>query len=274
MDSKPKARGVFLACQASGWQTLHMAKELADWLRGAGRILVFTGAGISTPSGIPAFRGKGGIWTTRQPVYYQDFMAHEESRIEYWEYKLEMWEEHGNAKPNIIHESIVRLEQSGKVELVVTQNIDGLHRAAGTSEEMLVEIHGTGSLAECQTCGARNPVEASFTQFKQTRQPPICECGGFLKPATISFGQTLREPDLARAFAAAADCDLVIALGSTLSVSPAHAIPLAAAQAGAPYIIINRDETDHDDLPQVSLRLSGNVEEIFPPAVDETLNSS
>ena len=181
-----------------------MPKTLADWLRETKRILVFTGAGISTPSGIPAFRGKGGIWTTRQPIYYQDFMAHEESRIEYWEYKLEMWEEHGNAKPNIIHESIVRLEQSGKVELVVTQNIDGLHRAAGTSEEMLVEIHGTGSLAECQTCGARNPVEASFTQFKQTRQPPICECGGFLKPATISFGQTLREPDLARAFAAAA----------------------------------------------------------------------
>ena len=251
-----------------------MPKKLADWLRKSQRILIFTGAGISTPSGIPAFRGKGGIWTTRQPVYYQDFMAREESRIEYWEYKLEMWEEHGNAQPNVIHENIVRLEQAGKVKQVVTQNIDGLHRAAGTREEMLVEIHGTGSLAECQTCGARNPVEATFAQFKQTRQPPVCECGGFLKPATISFGQNLREPDLARAFAAAAACDLVIALGSTLSVSPANAIPLAAAQAGAPYIIINRDETDHDDLPQVSLRMIGNVEEIFPPAVDDALNSS
>jgi NAD-dependent deacetylase len=248
-----------------------MAKELADWLHGAGRILVFTGAGISTPSGIPAFRGKGGIWTTRQPVYYQDFIAREESRIEYWKYKLEMWEEHGDAKPNIIHESIVRLEQAGKVELVVTQNVDGLHRAAGTGEEMLVEVHGTGTLAECQTCRARNPVEASFERFRQTGQPPVCECGGFLKPATISFGQNLREPDLAHAFAAATACDLVIALGSTLSVSPANAIPLAAAQAGAPYIIINRDETDHDDLPQVTLRLTGNVEEIFPPAVDTAL---
>ena len=248
-----------------------MANELADLLRGAGRILVFTGAGISTPSGIPAFRGKGGIWTTRQPVYYQDFMEREESRIEYWEYKLELWEEHGDAQPNIIHEYIVRLEQAGKTELVVTQNVDGLHRAAGTSEEMLVEVHGTGTLAECQTCGARNPVEASFAQFKQTRQPPICECGGYLKPATISFGQTLREADLTRAFAAAASADLVIALGSTLSVSPANAIPLAAAQAGAPYIIINRDETDHDRLPQVSLRLTGNVEEMFPPAVDDAL---
>jgi NAD-dependent deacetylase len=249
-----------------------MPKNLTDCLRESERILVFTGAGISTPSGIPAFRGKGGIWTTRQPVYYQDFMAHEESRIEYWEYKLEMWEEHGNAKPNIIHESIVRLEQSGKVELVVTQNIDGLHRAAGTSEEMLVEIHGTGSLAECQICGARNPVEASFTQFKKTRQPPICECGGFLKPATISFGQNLRESDLARAFAAADACDLVIALGSTLSVSPANTIPLAAAQAGVPYIIINRDGTDHDCLPQVTLRLTGNVEDLFPTAVDDVLS--
>ena len=183
-----------------------------------------------------------------------------------------MWEAHGNAKPNVIHESIVRLEQAGKVKLVVTQNIDGLHRAAGTSEEMLVEIHGTGTLAECQTCRQRNPVEASFEQFKQTRQPPICECGGFLKPATISFGQSLREPDLDRALAAAAACDLVIALGSTLSVSPANAIPLAAAQAGIPYIIINRDETDHDGLPQVTLRLTGNVEDLFPPAVDAALS--
>ena len=248
-----------------------MPKTLADHLHAANRILVFTGAGISTPSGIPAFRGAGGIWTTRQPVMYQDFMEHEESRIEYWEYKLELWEEHRDAKPNIIHESIVRLEQAGKVEQVVTQNIDGLHRAAGTREEMLVEVHGTGTLAECQTCRQRNPVEASFEQFKQTRQPPICECGGFLKPATISFGQSLREPDLDRALAAAAACDLVIALGSTLSVSPANAIPLAAAQAGTTYIIINRDETDHDSLPQVSLRLTGNVEELFPPAVEAVL---
>ena len=249
-----------------------MPKKLADWLRESKRILIFTGAGISTPSGIPAFRGKGGIWTTRQPVYYQDFIEREAARIEYWEYKLEMWEAHGNAKPNVIHESIVRLEQAGKVKLVVTQNIDGLHRAAGTSEEMLVEIHGTGSLAECQICGARNPAEASFTQFKKTRQPPICECGGFLKPATISFGQNLREPDLARAFAAANACDLVIALGSTLSVSPANTIPLAAAQAGVPYIIINRDGTDHDCLPQVTLRLTGNVEDLFPTAVDNILS--
>jgi NAD-dependent deacetylase len=146
-----------------------------------------------------------------------------------------------------------------------------LHRTAGTSEEKLVEVHGTGTLVECQTCGQRNPVEASFELFKQTRQPPLCDCGGFLKPATISFGQNLREADLQKAFSAAAACDLVIALGSTLSVSPANTIPLAAAQAGVSYIIINRDETDHDRMSQVTLRLSGNVEEIFPPAVEKAL---
>jgi len=248
-----------------------MEKTLTKHLRTAERILAFTGAGISTPSGIPAFRGAGGIWTTRQPVYYQDFMAQEESRIEYWQYKLDLWEEHVDAKPNAIHESIVALEQAGKVAMVVTQNVDGLHRAAGTSEELLVEIHGTGTLAECQTCHERSPVEPSFEQFKQTQHPPVCECGGFLKPATISFGQSLREPDLARAFAATALCDLVIALGSTLSVSPANTIPLTAVRHGVPYIIINRDETDHDGMSEVTLRLSGEVEEMFPQAVEEAL---
>ena len=248
-----------------------MPRKLADWLRESKSILIFTGAGISTPSGIPAFRGKGGIWTTRQPVYYQDFMRREAARIEYWEYKLEMWEEHGEARPNIIHESIVRLEQAGKIKLVVTQNVDGLHRAAGTREEMLVEVHGTGTLAECQTCGQRNPVEASFRAFKQNHLPPLCECGGFLKPATISFGQNLREADLQSAFAAAAACDLVIALGSTLSVSPANGIPLDGAQRGAKYIIINRDETDHDHLQEVTLRLNDELEDVFPSAVEKAL---
>ncbi|MFP6872430.1 MAG: Sir2 family NAD-dependent protein deacetylase [Verrucomicrobiales bacterium] len=248
-----------------------MPKDLIDWIRESNRILVFTGAGISTPSGIPAFRGAGGIWTTRKPVYYQDFMSMESARIEYWQYKLELWEEHGDARPNVIHEAIVRLEQAGRVAMVVTQNVDGLHRAAGTSEDFLVEVHGTGSLVECQSCGHREPPQASFDVFKKERKCPRCACGGYLKPATISFGQSLREDDLNRAFAAAGSCDLVLALGSTLSVSPANSIPMAAAQSGAPYIIINRDETDHDSLPQVTLRLTGNLEEIFPPAVAQAL---
>ena len=248
-----------------------MPESLTEWIREANRILIFTGAGISTPSGIPAFRGAGGIWTTRQPVYYQDFMTKESARIEYWQYKLELWEEHGDAKPNIIHESIVKLEQAGKVEMVVTQNVDGLHRAAGTGKDLLVEVHGNGTLVECQSCGFEEPALASFEKFKSEGKCPECACGGYLKPATISFGQNLREDDLKRAFTAAVACDLVVALGSTLSVSPANTIPLRAAQAGTPYIIINRDETDHDGLSQVALRLSGNVEELFPPAMNEAL---
>ena len=248
-----------------------MPESLTEWIREANRILIFTGAGISTPSGIPAFRGAGGIWTTRQPVYYQDFMTKESARIEYWQYKLELWEEHGDAKPNIIHQSIVKLEKSGKVEMVVTQNVDGLHRTAGTSRDLLVEVHGNGTLVECQSCGIQEPAQPSFEKFKSEGKCPECACGGYLKPATISFGQSLREDDLKRAFAASESCDLVVALGSTLSVSPANAIPLRAAQAGIPYIIINRDETDHDGLSQVSLRLSGNVEDLFPSAVADAL---
>lgn len=249
-----------------------MIEKLAEYLRAARRILVFTGAGISTASGIPAFRGAGGVWTTRQPVYYQDFMAREESRIEYWRYKLEMWEAHGDAQPNAVHQAIVQLELAGKVVMVVTQNVDGLHRAAGTSEELLVEVHGTGTLVECQSCGDRDDVAPSFAAFKETGAPPLCHCGGFLKPATISFGQSLREADLARAFAATALCDLVLALGSTLSVSPANSIPLAAAQRGTKYIIINRDETDHDRLEEVTLRSNDELEEIFPKAVEKALS--
>ena len=198
-------------------------------------------------------------------------MAREESRIEYWQYKLEMWEAHGDAQPNAAHQAIVQLEQVNKVAMVVTQNVDGLHRAAGTSEELLVEVHGTGTLVECQSCGDRNEVAPSFAAFKETGEPPVCHCGGYLKPATISFGQSLREEDLARAFAAAALCDLVIALGSTLSVSPANGIPLDGAQRGAKYIIINRDETDHDHLQEVTLRLNDELEDVFPAAVDKAL---
>ena len=244
-----------------------MPETLTDWIAESNRILIFTGAGISTPSGIPAFRGAGGIWTTRQPVLYQDFMTKESARIEYWQYKLELWEEHGDAQPNIIHESIVRLEKAGKVEMVVTQNVDGLHLAAGTNRDLLVEVHGNGTLVECQSCGFEEPAHPSFEKFSNDGQCPTCKCGGYLKPATISFGQNLREADLKRAFVTAEACDLVVALGSTLSVSPANSIPLRAAQAGNPYIIINRDETDHDGLSQVSLRLSGNVEDLFPSAV-------
>ncbi len=246
--------------------------QLADYLRASKQTLIFTGAGISTGSGIPDFRGPQGVWTRRQPVYFQDFMTSEAARIEHWDYKLEARDAFRDARPNAVHHAIVRLERAGKLRSVVTQNIDGLHGLAGTSAERLVELHGTNALVECQSCHRRGDPEPHFEFFRVNRRPPLCECGGFLKPATISFGQNLDPRELARATQAAKEADLVMALGSTLSVHPAASFPLIAAERGAPYIIINRGATDHDGEPSVTLRMEGEVNEIFPAAIDTALS--
>jgi NAD-dependent protein deacetylase/lipoamidase len=245
--------------------------RLVEYLRAARRILIFSGAGVSTASGIPDFRGPGGVWTRRQPVYYDDFLASEAARVEYWDYKLETWEIYQRARPNALHHAVVALERAGKVAAVVTQNVDGLHRCAGTSPDRLVELHGTDLIVECQSCHAASEPAPHFARFRDRREAPRCECGGVLKSATISFGQSLRAADLDRAAAAAAAADLVVALGSTLSVYPAATIPLLAAQRGTPYVIVNRGPSDHDGHPAVTLRLDGDVTTIFPPAVEASL---
>ena len=245
--------------------------HLVDHIRNAHRILIFTGAGISTASGIPDFRGPQGVWKTRQPIYFQDFLASDEARVEYWHQKLEAWSAFRDARPNAVHEATARLERDGRIVGVVTQNIDGLHAKAGTSPERLVELHGTNAEIECLSCGKRSDPESHFQSLKATKRCPQCDCGGYLKSATISFGQNLREGDLQRAAEMATSADLAIALGSTLSVYPAANVPLIAAQRGAPYVIINQGATEHDANPAVSLRLEGDVTEIFPPAVGEAL---
>jgi NAD-dependent deacetylase len=244
---------------------------LADYLRTSEKALIFTGAGISTGSGIPDFRGPQGVWTRRQPVYFHDFMTSEAARIEHWDYKLEGRDAFRDAKPNAVHHTVVRLQSAGKLCAVVTQNIDGLHSLAGTSSERLVELHGTNALVECQTCHRREDPEAHFEYFRSNRKPPVCACGGFLKPATISFGQSLDARELERAQRFAIEADLVVALGSTLSVYPAASFPLIAARRGVPYIIINRGATDHDQEGCVTIRLEGEVGEIFPSAVEAAL---
>jgi NAD-dependent deacetylase len=240
---------------------------LADHLRRSSRAVVFTGAGISTGSGIPDFRGPDGVWKRRQPVYYHQFMTSEAARIEHWDYKLEGHEAFRNAQPNGVHRAIVELEAAGKLAAVITQNIDDLHRLAGTSADRLVELHGTNALVECQTCAWHGDPEPHFERFRRERKPPLCECGGFLKPATISFGQNLDARELERAASAAAEADLMVALGSTLSVYPAASFPLLAAERGVPYVIINEGQTEHDHLPCVTLRLEGDVADIFPTSV-------
>ncbi len=246
-------------------------KQLAEYIKNATNILVFTGAGISTGSGIQDFRGPQGVWKKRQPVYYQSFLSSNEARMEYWDYKLEGWESFRSALPNEIHYSITRLEEASKLLMVVTQNVDGLHSLAGTSLELLVELHGTNRKIECQSCYKLSDPEPHFSFFKKNLTPPLCDCGGFLKPATISFGQNLKEKDIQNASNAANEADMVISLGSTLSVYPASSIPLMAAERGVPYVIINRGRTEHDDHPSVSLRIEGDVLEIFPSAVNNAL---
>ena len=248
--------------------------DLTQLLRNADRILIFTGAGISTGSGIRDFRGQTGVWKERQPVYFEDFMSSESARIEYWDQKCEVWPSFRDAEPNAVHTSIADLERAGKISMVITQNIDGLHTRGGTSAERLVEIHGTNTAIECMSCHARSEPDGHMKSFSETRKPPVCGCGGYLKSATISFGQNLEPTALQRATTAVQDTDLVVALGSTLSVYPAAGFPRAAAQRGVPYVVLNRGETDHDGDPTVTLRLEGDVVELFPPAVAESLTAT
>ena len=244
---------------------------LAEWIADAEQILVFSGAGISTGSGIQDFRGPQGVWKKREPVMYQDFMSSVAARIEYWDQKLEAWPQFKKAEPNPAHLAAVTLEKADRLEMVVTQNVDGLHQKAGTSLERLVEVHGTNLWIECMSCHDRSEPDLHFERFAETNEAPECSCGGYLKPATISFGQSLVQGDMQRAFAAAESADLVIALGSTLGVYPAASVPLVAADTGAKYVVVNRGPTEHDGHRAVGLRLEGDVGEIFPSAVDSAL---
>ena len=241
--------------------------QIADALRQAHRVIVFTGAGISTGSGIPDFRGPQGVWKKRKPVLFQEFLSSDESRREYWDYKLEGFEAFCLAQPNAAHESLVKLERSGRLLGLVTQNVDGLHSRAGTSDEKLVEIHGTNRKVTCLDCGLEADIEAAYASFEETRQPPTCShCSGWLKPATISFGQQVSDQDLARVQEWAELADFVIALGSTLSVAPISLYPVLAAKSGeAPYLIINQGSTAHDAL--ADFRLDGDLGALVPELI-------
>lgn len=244
---------------------------LGDLIVGAEAILIVTGAGISTETGIPDFRGPQGIWKTQRPVEFQDFVASEEARVEYWDQKVLSAQTIGAAKPGRVHRACVELERMGKLEAIVTQNIDGLHTLAGSSPDKVVEVHGTAREAACLDCYERSAITPHVEEFMATRIPPRCHCGGLLKPATISFGQALEPATMYRAQLAAEACDLVVAMGTTLSVYPAADIPLHAARRGVPYVIINQGRTDHDGSPLVMLRIHADVGVVFSGAVSRAL---
>lgn len=242
---------------------------LAALLRGKSSILVVTGAGISTESGIPDYRGPNGVWNTQQPVEFAEFVRSHDRRIDYWEQKVAGAASINLAKPGLVHRACVDLERAGMLGAIVTQNVDGLHALAGSSSSTTIEVHGTTRQAGCLRCGKRSAIEPHIESFVATRTPPVCEdCGGLLKPATISFGQSLDQMTLVRANQAADDADLVVALGTTLSVYPAAAIPMQAARRGIPYVIINRGRTEHDGSRFVTLRIEADVGVTFAGAVD------
>ena len=201
------------------------SQELATFISRAHNVLFFTGAGISTGSGIPDFRGPKGLWQRMRPVYFDEFMASHEARVRHWQYKLDGWREFRDAQPNRAHKALFELDRMGRLDALVTQNIDGLHQLAGHAEDRVIELHGTNRKVECVTCQAISEPDSFFDQFAESGEPPVCGCGGFLKPATISFGQAMPQEKLRAAFTLAAAADLVVSVGSTLEVEPAASVP-------------------------------------------------
>jgi NAD-dependent deacetylase len=232
-------------------------KQVAALVADSSKIVVFTGAGISTESGIPDFRSPGGIWSQYNPddLTYRRFRFHEKYRKLYWEYDRARYPAMRDAQPNAAHSAIVELEKRGKLKALITQNIDGLHHRAGTSPELIYELHGTIREVTCLDCSTRWPREEITDKMdREGIEVPYCpHCGGPLKCATIAFGQSMPAETLEQAFVHASDCDLFITIGSSLVVQPANALPLAAKRAGAKLILINMSETFYDDVMDVIL---------------------
>jgi NAD-dependent deacetylase len=220
---------------------------LADILRESRRTVIFTGAGMSTESGIPDFRSPGGIWTRMQPISFQDYVSDPEARRLSWQRRQEMEETWNRVAPNAGHRAVAELVACGKASHVITQNIDGLHQQSGVPAEKLVELHGSTRYAKCLDCGARIEIPEILAHFTAHGDAPDCAlCGGLVKTATISFGQPMPEDEMARAEAAVRACDLMLVLGSSLVVYPAAGFPLQAKRQGAQLVILNREETPLD----------------------------
>jgi NAD-dependent deacetylase len=228
---------------------------LARMLAEAKRVVVFTGAGISTESGIPDFRSPGGIWTQMAPIYFDEFLASEEARRETWRRRFAMEDIFKTAEPNRGHRAVDALVRRGKVAAIITQNIDGLHQASGIPPEKVIELHGNTTYATCLDCGQRYEIADLRAIFEKTGAvPPCSECLGHVKTATVSFGQSMPQHEMRRAEELTLRADLFIAIGSSLVVWPAAGFPVLAKRNGARLVIINREPTDFDDIADLVAR--------------------
>jgi NAD-dependent deacetylase len=231
--------------------------QVSRWIQDAKNLVILTGAGLSTESGIPDFRSPGGVWDRYNPedFDYQNFMARESAREKYWQMATEMYQTIQPAQPNPAHLAIADLERLGKLDLVITQNIDGLHFKAGNSREKVIEIHGSTLSVTCQKCGKAYERDEIQRRLREGIKVPYCDdCQGPLKPSTISFGQAMPERETRQAFAHASASDLFMVIGSSLVVQPAASLPMVAKRNGARLVIINRDATPLDSLADLVIQ--------------------
>jgi len=240
-------------------------ERVRGWIAGATCVAALTGAGISTDSGIPDFRGPKGLWTkdpdAEKMATLQVYISDPEVRKRSWKWRLET--EQNKREPNAGHRALVDLERAGRLETLVTQNVDGLHQAAGSDPARVIEIHGTLQEVECLDCNERAPMTKALSRVVAGEEDPNCRsCGGMLKSATISFGQGLVAEDLARAQQAAQDCDLILAIGTTLAVYPIAAMVPIAKEAGARVVILNGEATEMDSIADAVL--TGSISQILP----------
>lgn len=235
---------------------------LADLIGAAHRVVIFTGAGVSTESGIPDFRSPNGLWTRMKPIYFDDFVSSEDARLEDWKRRFTFNREVKAAEPNLAHRAIAKLVAGGKVTAVITQNIDGLHQRAGVPSEHLIEIHGNATRAACLDCDSHHDLDEVEAEIHRTGLSPVCKaCGGLVKASVISFGQAMPVRAMMRAEDAIQRSDLFIAVGSSLQVQPAASLPMAAKYQGSKLVIVNRDATPLDNIADHVLR--GSIGRVF-----------
>jgi NAD-dependent deacetylase len=241
-------------------------QDAAELIQQATRIVALTGAGISTESGIPDFRSPGSIWQRQPPVSYHDFLNNSRARQRYWQTRRNLSDQVAAARPNAAHRALVELEHRQMLLGVITQNFDGLHQDAGHLPEHVIELHGTSRFAACTLCGTRSSMQELQQRIDADEVDPRCSvCRGFLKSATILFGQRLPEAELIRAKALSAECDLFLVVGSSLKVTPAATLPRLALERNMPLIIINLQPTPLDDYADVVIHEKAGL--VLPPLV-------
>ena len=234
----------------------HAREELSRLIDTADRVVLFTGAGISTESGIPDFRSPGGVWTKMAPIDFRDFMRSDEARRETWKRRFAMEDVFRQATPNRGHRACAELVRTGKATAVITQNIDGLHQDSGIPDAKTIELHGNTTYAHCLECGQRYDIGALRVDFERDNIVPHCACGGWVKTATISFGQSMPVAEMRRAEQETLLADLFIVMGSSLVVWPAAGFPELAKRNGASLVIINREPTPMDNMADLVLHRS------------------